>query len=253
MSKEKIKLAVIFGGMSTESKVSILSAGSVLQNLDTEKYEITSIYITIDGGWYQCDDPYEKYGMDQELKNLKKIHNIIEFLSSFDVIFPVLHGLYGEDGTMQGMLELIQVPYVGCGVLASSVAMDKVYTKLIFEKAGLNQAKYQYIKCINENYSWITKDFEEYKMPLDKMVENIIHQLKFPLFVKPSNSGSSVGVSRAENKEQFIQAIQNAGKFDVKILIEEGIIGKEVECAVLGCEEVMASKVGQIIPAEFFS
>ena len=128
-----INLGVIFGGMSTENEVSVKSAKSVLNNLDLEKYNIFPIYIDKDGIWYQYNDN-------------KKIENIIEYLKKLDVVFPVLHGLYGEDGTIQGLLELLKIPYVGCKVLASSVGMDKVYTKIIFEKAEINQAKYIYIK-----------------------------------------------------------------------------------------------------------
>ena len=169
-----------------------------------------------------------------------------------DILFPILHGLYGEDGTVQGLFELLKKPYVGCGVLASSVGMDKVYTKVIFEKAGLNQAKYEYVRKYNEKYIYMDSKFNEQVMTLDGMVEKIFKNLKFPMFIKPSNSGSSVGINKAKSKGELKQAIEYASKFDNKILIEEGIIGREVECAVLGNEEVTASCVGEVKSAEEF-
>lgn len=236
---EKEKLGVIFGGMSTENEVSVISARSILSNLDQEKYEIYPIYIGKDGRWYQ----YE---------NSQKIENVIEYLQNLDILFPVLHGLYGEDGTIQGLFELIRKPYVGCGVLASSVGMDKVYTKIVFNRAGLKQAKYEYIRKYKENYIHIDEQFNETILSLDEVVERIIQNIKFPMFIKPSNSGSSVGISKVKTKEELKVAIEYAAKFDHKILIEEGIQGREVECAVLGKEEVIASCVGEVKSAEEF-
>lgn len=248
----KTKLGVIFGGMSTENEVSVVSASSILKNLDKEKYEIFPIYIAKDGTWYQYKEQIEDRKFGEEVKIKEKIENIMEYLQNLDVLFPVLHGLYGEDGTIQGLLELLKKPYVGCGVLASSVGMDKVYTKIVFERAGLKQAKYEYIRKYKDNYIYIDKNFEEEVLPLDKVVGKIVANLKFPMFVKPSNSGSSVGINRANNQEELKQYIEYAAQFDKKILIEEGIMGKEVECAVLGKEEVIASCVGEIKSAEEF-
>jgi len=169
-------------------------------------------------------------------------------LKELDVVFPVLHGLGGEDGTIQGMLEMFKVPYVGCGVLASSVGMDKVYTKIVFEKAGIPQTPYIYVKRTDEEFVIINDNFEEEKFELEK----ITSKLKFPMFVKPSNSGSSVGVKKANNDEELKMAIQYAGQYDTKILVEQGIDGKEVECAILDGKEVLASTVGEIMSAEDF-
>ena len=241
---KKEKLGVIFGGMSTENEVSVASANSILNNLDREKYEIFPIYIGKDGIWYQYDEKEQKEG--------EKIQNIMEYLQKLDILFPVLHGLYGEDGTIQGLFELLRKPYVGCGVLASSVGMDKVYTKIVFDRAGLKQANYEYIKKHKENYIYVDKQFNEKELELEKIVEKIIGNLKFPMFVKPSNSGSSVGINKAKNEEELKTAIQYAAKFDNKILVEEGIEGREVECAVLGKEEVIASCVGEVKSAEEF-
>ena len=249
---QKLKLGVIFGGMSTENEVSVVSANSVLKNLDRTKYEIFPIYIGKDGNWYSYieNDKEKKFG--EEIKNKEKIQNVIEYLRKLDILFPVLHGLYGEDGTIQGLFELLKKTYVGCGVLASSVGMDKVYTKIVFERAGLKQANYEYVRKYKDKYIYIDKKFEEEILSLDEIVIKIANNLKFPMFIKPSNSGSSVGVNKAKNKEELKQHIECAAKFDTKILIEEGIIGKEVECAVLGNEEVIASCVGEIKPAEEF-
>lgn len=234
------KLGIIYGGMSTEHDVSIMSAKSIIENLNKEKYEIFSIYIDKNGIW-------------QKEQNGKKenIQDIVKYLQNLDIIFPVLHGKYGEDGTIQGMLEMLKIPYVGCKVLASSIGMDKVYTKIIFQKAGILQAPYVYLKKKNDKYKIVKENFEEEDLEINKIVE----KLKFPMFVKPSNSGSSVGVKKANNLEELQQAIENAGQYDTKILVEQEIDGKEVECAVLenrGKNNIISSTVGEIISAEDF-
>lgn len=250
----KLKLGVVFGGMSTENEVSCVSAVSVIKNLDKEKYEIFPVYLDKKGEWFQVLNFEENEKKGNFLDDKKVIDNVIEFLKTFDVIFPVLHGLYGEDGTIQGLLELIKIPYVGCGVLASSIGMDKIYSRIIFDKAGLNQTKYIYVRKYKENYIYIDEKFNEKRLGIEEISNLIIDKLKFPMFVKPSNSGSSVGISKVHNKEELENAIQNASKFDVKILIEEGIDGREVECAVLGNEDVVSSCVGEIRAAdEFYS
>ena len=237
-----VKLGVIFGGMSTENEVSVSSAKSVLNNLNKEKYEIYPIYISKEGLWYNY-------------KTNEEIENVINYLKNLDVVFPVLHGLYGEDGTIQGMLEMLNIPYVGCGVLASSVGMDKAYTKIIFEKAKLNQAKYVYIKKYKDDkYIYVDSNLNEIKIDLNEIISLVQKDINYPVFVKPSNSGSSVGVNKAENKEQLKNAIKNAFEYDNKVLIEQGISGKEVECAVLGNSNigVEVSRVGEILSAEDF-
>ena len=231
-----MKVAVIYGGMSTEHEVSKVSAKNVIDNLNKEKYEVYPILIEKDGTWSM---------------NGKEVKNIIEILRDMNVIFPVLHGLYGEDGTIQGMLELLKIPYVGCRVLASSICMDKVYTKCIMEKAKINQAKYIYIR--NENH-YIDEEFEILELQNDEIINLVQEKLGFPVFVKPSNSGSSVGITKAKNGPELIKAIQTANEYDSKVLIEEAINGREVECAVLGNDNVKASIVGEIVAAdEFYS
>ena len=229
------KLGIIYGGISTEHDVSIMSAKSVIENLDKQKYEIHELYINKYGKWF-------------EIKNGEKeeIYNLLWTLKELDVVFPVLHGKGGEDGTIQGMLEMLQIPYVGCGVLASAVGMDKAYTKILFEKAKIPQAKYVYVRKRGDTYYIINEKFEEEEFKIEKIKE----KLKFPMFVKPSNSGSSVGVKKAQNQEELRMAIEYAGQFDDKILIEQGIDGKEVECAVLEDGEIKASTVGEIKSAE---
>lgn len=251
----KMKVAVIFGGISTEHDVSVVSGTSVIEKLNKEKYEIFPTYIDLDGTWYVYKkqvDEIRVVEIGTKLEELDKIDNIIDYLQQMDVAFPVLHGLGGEDGSIQGLFRMLNLPYVGCGILASSVGMDKVYTKIIFEKAGIPQAKYEYIKVINGEYAYISKDFTEEKMELSKIAEKVGNNITYPMFVKPSNSGSSVGVKKAKNKEELEDAIKNAAKFDNKILVEQGIDGREIECAVLGNEEVISSPVGEILSAEDF-
>ncbi len=249
---QKTKVGIIFGGTSTEHEVSVSSGISILENIDRQKYEIFPIYIGKEGNWYQYIENGEKKQFGKEVTNKEKIQDVMQYLQNLDVLFPVLHGLYGEDGTIQGLFELLKKPYVGCNILASCVGMDKVYTKIIFEKAGIQQAKYEYIRKYKENYIYISKDFEEEINNLENTIEKITKNLKFPMFIKPSNSGSSVGIRKANNKEELKQNIEYASQFDKKILIEEAIFAKEVECAVLGNEEVIASVVGEVKSAEEF-
>lgn len=246
------KLGVIFGGMSTENEVSVQSAFSIMNQVDTKKYKMSPIYIDKTGKWYQYMGEIGKIKFGEEIQPIKLIENVMEYLKTLDVIFPVLHGLYGEDGTIQGLFELLQIPYVGCGVLASSVGMDKVYTKILFEKIGLAQAKYESVKKKNDSFYYMDKQLQEQKMTIEEITNKIVEKLPFPMFVKPSRSGSSVGVKKATNQKELQQNIEYAAQFDEKVLIEEGIIGKEVECAVLGGEEIFASCVGEIKSAEEF-
>ena len=230
-----IKVAVIYGGMSTEHDISMISGKNVIDNLDRSKYDIYPLIITKEGKWTD--------------KRAREIKDVFKLLKEMDVVFPVLHGLYGEDGTVQGMLELAKVPYVGCNVLSSSICMDKVYTKIILEKAKIPQAKNIYIKDGN---TYIDENFDEIEIANDEIIKIVQEKLGFPVFVKPSNSGSSVGVSKAKDGEELVKALAEALNYDRKVLIEEAIIGKEVECAVLGNDEIKATTVGQILPAEEF-
>ncbi len=247
----KVKLGLIFGGMSTENEVSVMSTNSILKNLDKAKYDIFPIYISKSGEWYQYDD-LEKIEIHEDMHHMKKIDNIINYLQNLEVLFPVLHGLYGEDGTIQGLFEILKKPYVGCGVLSSSIGMDKAYTKIIFDRANIRQAPYIYLKKCKDGYIYIDKEFKDKKVSLEEAADIVEKEIDFPAFIKPANSGSSVGINKAKNKEEAKKYIEYAGKFDKKILIEKGILGQEIECAVLGNDDVIASCVGEIKSAEEF-
>ena len=230
-----IKLGVIFGGMSTEHDVSIASGTSVIQNLDKQKYKIYPIYIDQSGNWYEYIKPVNeitRLAVGEQLTEIMPILNVIEYLKGIDVAFPVLHGLYGEDGTIQGMLELLKIPYVGCRVLGSSICMDKVYTKMVFEKAKIPQAKFIYIKAIQKEgktvFQYVDNEFKEQELSISEIAKIIDETIHFPVFVKPSNSGSSVGVHKATNQQELQSALLDASIYDTKILLEEATCVGEV-------------------------
>lgn len=162
----RIKVAVIFGGISTEHDVSVVSGTSVIEKLNKDKYEIFATYIDVDGEWYQYKKSIEEIQVVKigtKLEQLQKIDNIIDYLRKMDIVFPVLHGLGGEDGSIQGLFKMLNLHYVGCGILASSIGMDKVYTKVIFEKAGIPQTNYEYVKVNGKEYIYVSKDFRRRK------------------------------------------------------------------------------------------
>mgnify|MGYP005762959309 CR=1 FL=1 len=250
----KKKIVVIFGGQSSEHVVSCMSAVNVIENIDRERYDTILIGITQEGKWLLVEsvdeirdeswrqgkksatlsgDATEKCVIISDGEQVKKVH--------VDAAFPVLHGLYGEDGTIQGLFELARLPYVGCGVLASAVSMDKLYTKIIADRVGVRQADYEPV-------------LREELADMDGIVKRIEGRFSYPVFVKPSNAGSSRGVSKAENREELIKGIREAACHDRKLLVEEMIVGHEIECAVFGngCEEVTASGVGEILAAADF-
>ena len=252
----KVKLGVIFGGQSTEHEVSIVSGTSVLKNLDKEKYEILPIFISKDGKWYKYIkdiNDIEVLEIGREPKELEIIENNINVLKNLDIVFPVLHGKYGEDGTIQGLLELLNIPYVGCKILASSICMDKIYAKILFKKAGINTAKDIIVNIKNEEYILVDENLNFINKPIRKICQVVEEKLGYPVFVKPSNSGSSVGVNKAKNEEELIKSIEIAKKYDDEILIEETICGRELECAILEFEDdIKASCVGEVLSAEEF-
>ena len=241
-----MKLAVIFGGKSTEHEVSVVSGTSVIANLNQEKYQIYPIYIDKFGTFYAC--PYNKriLSLGEVPQNLKIIDNILAYLKDIDVVFPVLHGKYGEDGTIQGMLDLLDKKYVGCHTLSSSICMDKVYTKILLNSAGIKQADYLVVKKNQNEYQIFDKSFNESIHNNVSLISLINSKFTYPIFVKPSKSGSSIGVTKVEVEDDLINAIEEAFKYDDKVLIEECIIGREVECAVLGNDELIASPIGEI-------
>lgn len=250
----KKTIAVLFGGQSSEHVVSCMSAINVIEQLDS-RLEQLLIGITEDGRWLKADSVEDiRSGAWRESKTeavispdaTKKCVVITENGETrevpVDVVFPVLHGKNGEDGTIQGLLELAQIPYVGCGVLASAVSMDKLYTKIIVKELGIRQADYVPVM------SW------KMERDMDGTVRRIEEKFSYPVFVKPSNAGSSKGVSKCANREELIAGLTEAAKHDRKILVEETIVGHEVECAVMGGGQkpVLASGVGEILSADEF-
>lgn len=236
----KIKVGVVFGGQSTEHEVSLVTAESVLRNMDAEKYEITMIGITKKGQWLKYTGPINKIGTGEWQEFAKEEAFHWEECKSFDVIFPLLHGCNGEDGTIQGLFELAGVPYVGSGVLGSALGMDKAYAKIIFEKENIPQGYY------------LTFTRKQICNNIESVIENIESKLEYPCFVKPSNAGSSIGVNKAKNRMELHNALKIAAQYDRRILVEEFINGREIECAVLGNDEPVASIVGEIIPGKEF-
>ena len=252
---EKIKIGVFFGGQSTEHDVSIVSGTSVIKNLDKNRYEVIPIYISQNAKWYKYTKPVEQIEpllVGEKLDNLEQIDSIESILNNIDVAFPVLHGIGGEDGSIQGLFKIFNIPYVGCNILSSSIGMDKVYTKIIFDKAKINQAKYVYVRKNKNEYIHIDNEFNERICSLEEIGKIIEKELQYPMFIKPSNSGSSVGINKAKSFNELLKYIEYASKYDRKILIEQGISGREVECAVLGSEDVISSCAGEIKPSEEF-
>lgn len=252
---KKKKIAVLFGGQSSEHEVSCMSAGNVIELIDQTRYDLILIGITKEGHWVKTDSVEEirsgawRAGKVSAFLLPDATKQCVLFQEGdetweehIDVAFPVLHGLYGEDGTVQGLFELAKIPYVGCGVLASAVSMDKFYTKIIVDDLGIRQAAYIPVM------RWkMEKD-------LDSVVRRVEDRFAYPVFIKPSNAGSSKGVSKAENREELIAGLKEAGRHDRKILVEETIVGREIECAVLGggTKPVKSSVVGEVLAAADF-
>lgn len=253
--QKKLRIGIIFGGKSSEHEVSLLSAKSIINALDPQKYEAVLIGIDKQGQWHLQDN--SKYLLNSENPKLIKLNKSSNNVSlvpgipnkrmttngalnkslNIDVAFPVLHGTYGEDGTIQGLLQTLDIPFVGAGVLGSAVGMDKDVMKRLLRDAGLPIAKFVAITK-NQPVSY-------------KKIKN---ELGSPLFVKPANNGSSVGVSKAANEKEFYAAVAEAFKFDNKILVEQYIPGREIEVSVLGNQDPLASVPGSIIPQhEFYS
>lgn len=252
---KKLNVALIFGGKSGEHEVSLSSTASIYKHIDKDKYNVFTIGITKDGRWmyYEGNEENIKNGEWVNLANKNVEINLVPVgnrevglvfedgrVEKMDVLFPVLHGPYGEDGTIQGLFEISQIPYVGCGVLASSVGMDKLVCKKVFSQIGLPQVDYTYTT------KWSFNKNE------DQELNSIESKLKYPIFVKPANLGSSVGISKACNREELLKGINEALQFDSRVVIEQGVNAREIEVAVLGNDEVKASIAGEIKPAKDF-
>lgn len=251
----KKSVLVLFGGCSSEHDVSLRSATTILNNMDKDKYDIHPVGITKEGKWLiytgsnydMTSNNWQKNGIpavlspDSTEKALlickEGAEGIVKI--NIDVVFPVLHGKNGEDGTIQGLCQLAQIPYVGCGVLASAVSMDKTFTKIAVATKNVPQAKYVVVR-------------EKELADEEAVVNKIEAAFEYPYFIKPANAGSSVGISKAKNREELIEGLKVAMAQDKKVLVEETIIGREVETAVMGNGEITVSGVGEILAAAEF-
>jgi D-alanine-D-alanine ligase len=251
MARKKLRVGVLFGGRSGEHEVSLRSARSILEAIDRKKYDVVELGITKEGRWLQSSAA-QKLLAGGELTATKKSAETGVALAAaepgartgLDVVFPVLHGTFGEDGTIQGLFELADVAYVGSGVLGSAAGMDKDAMKRLFQSAKLPMVK------------WVTFLRGEWESAPKKVRARIEKELKYPVFVKPANLGSSVGITKAHNAKELAAAIEMAAQFDRKIVVEQGVGGKgkarELEVAVLGNDEPEASVVGEVVPAKEF-
>ncbi len=229
------KVLIIFGGNSSEHYVSCKSVKSIIENIDKKLFKYEVVGIDFDNTWYKFSDDlsFLENGNWKEA-NVLKIDNIISYLKDFDVVFPITHGTSGEDGRLQGMLELFNIPFVGCKTLASSIGMDKGMSKVIFDSLNIEQVPYMVIA-------------DDYK------INDIIEQIEFPIIVKPANGGSSIGISKANDKKELIKTIKEAKKYDKKIIIEKIIKARELECAVLENKgNILCSNIGEIKSANEF-
>lgn len=244
-----MKVLLVFGGKSSEFEVSCASAASVIRNI--KGHELTKLGITKDGKWFVTEadaDSIQKCEWISDTRNKPVLLDVSggAFIVDdeklhFDVVFPVIHGRNGEDGRLQGLLEMMNVKYVGCRLLSSAVCMDKAYTNLVFEANGIKHTP------------WLSFTRYEYVKNRDLILDNIIGRLKFPLFVKPSNAGSSVGITKCKSYEGLVDAIDEALKFDTKIIVEQSVESPlEIEVSVMGNDEPIASVTGRIKAANDF-
>lgn len=260
--RKKIRIGLVFGGRSGEHDVSLASANSIINSLDTEKYEVVPIGITREGTWLLGTEPQKLIAAEQtmasgeesgqttavtltgdpSLRRLIPLHSGEQLRDdgTLDVILPVLHGTYGEDGALQGLLEMANVPYVGSGVLGSALGMDKEKMKLIFQAVGLPIVDYlAYRRAVWERAA-------------EAVMDAIEQRLGYPTFVKPANLGSSVGINKAHDRGELEHALNVAAEYDSKLIIEKGITCRELECAVLGNDEPIASVVGEVVASNEF-
>jgi D-alanine-D-alanine ligase len=254
---KKLRIGVIFGGRSGEHEVSVRSARAVIDAIDTTKYEVVPIAITKEGNWLAPAAAAEllpkatqrlmpartRQGKKEDVmiagdpsrSGLMRLNQNGEAAEQIDVVFPVLHGTYGEDGTLQGLLEMAALPFVGCGTLASACGMDKVTMKALFRNAGLPIC----------DYEWFLRT--QWDNDPEKISRRIMRRIDFPSFVKPANLGSSVGISKATDKASLARAIELAARYDRKIIVEAAVEGREIECAVMGNDEPQASLPGEYV------
>jgi D-alanine-D-alanine ligase len=246
---EKMRLGVVFGGRSVEHEVSVVSAVELLQAADPARFEAVPFGVTRDGRWLtpaetrgqldRRDDLFHKR-IDADVPPVFERSDVLRELAQVDIVFPLVHGVNGEDGTLQGMLEMFHIPYAGCGVAASAVGMDKALQKKLFEHAGLRVARYVTVL----DHEWRGGD--------SGVARGIEAQFGYPAFVKPSNGGSSLGVSKVRSREDLGEAMRAAFEMDRKVLVEESIAGREVDCGVLGNDDPQASPVGEVVTSSDF-
>ncbi len=249
----KKTIAILFGGASSEHDISAISAKGIVSNINRDKYNIVLMGITKNGEWYLFNDDISMLPEDKWLgsKSLKKafiapdssIHGIVTDTGEriyLDAVFPVLHGKNGEDGTVQGLLQLAQIPFVGCDATSSGVCMDKSITNAVLDAVGIRQAK------------WCSFSKYDYMKDPESCIKSAEEKLGYPIFVKPANAGSSVGISKAADRKSLAAGIETALREDKKCVLEEFIEGNEVECAVLGNNEPIAAEVGEILAAAEF-
>ena len=257
---KKLKVGLIFGGRSGEHEISLLSARSVLKALDPEKYMITEIGITHDGNWLVGEDVLDAFiaGKIDHLTPVTMLPDptrsgiyairdgekgeTIQHLQDFDVFYPVLHGTFGEDGTIQGMFEMANVAYVGAGVLGSSVGMDKGVFKAVMQANAIP---------VVDGILVLRSDFQT---EMDRVLDSVEAMSAYPVFVKPANMGSSVGISKCHNRSDLLEGLMEAARFDRRVLVEKGVNAREIEISMLGNDNPQASIPGEIRPAaEFYS
>ncbi len=255
MARSRLRVGVIFGGRSGEHEVSLVSAGSVVRALDPDKYTVVPIGITREGRWISAPDALvmlkEREGLEGAAGCVlmpEPHHEGLLLLSEgqpsagkLDVVIPLIHGTYGEDGTLQGLLELADLPYVGAGVLGSALGMDKIVQKQLFVQAGLRVAKYTWAlsATCRTNAATIARKVER--------------TLRYPIFVKPANTGSSVGITKAHTRRELLRAMAEASSFDRKVIFEQGVAGaREIECSVLGNDAPEVSVCGEVISSNEF-
>lgn len=251
----RTKVLLLFGGQSAEHEISVISARSVFQAIDSSKYELILIGISRTGKWF-LDNGSGDILKNKNVNGEKSqqvflgvgVNEIIKILQTdksdikFDVVFPLLHGPYGEDGTIQGLLELSGAAYIGAGVAASAIGMDKAIARKIFAHSGLRQTRY------------LVSLKKEWEQDTGQFLKNIYQRLNYPLFVKPANMGSSIGISKVPHQDKLLDAIQMAEEYDDKVIIEESVeLAREIECAILGNYSAKASELGEIVPSgEFY-
>lgn len=246
-----MNIAVIFGSSSNEHEVSVVSAASIIKNLDKEKYKIIPIYMDKNNNFFEWKEDIlniKPLEIGVLPTNLERIDNIFEYLKKFKIVFIMIHGKNGEDGILSSIMDFLDIKYIANRPLASMITMDKILAKDTLEANNIKTSKYVYFTKYNGKFV-----FKDEFLDKDTIIKRLESHLKYPMFVKPSNSGSSIGVNKALNKEELKLAIAKALEIDDRVLVEEAVVGREVECGILEKDgEIIASRVGEVLSAEEF-